>query len=339
MKSPFVILPGGKIECRVCPHLCKIAEGKSGICGVRINNGGKPELLSYGAISGLAVDPVEKKPLYHYYPGYRILSVGSWGCNMRCDFCQNYHISQEVRINREKSIPPSALASKAMATAMNIGIAYTYNEPAIWYEYVMDTAKLVKSLGMKNVMVTNGFITPDILSEYLTVTDAFNVDLKAFNDRVYRELTGAGIDPVKKALQAVRKAGKHLEITTLVIPGRNDSSGEMEEEVKWIAGELGKGTPLHLSRYFPVYRRDDPATPEKKLAELRSVASEYLDYVYIGNSASDAGQDTNCPRCGQIITERRGYEVRHINTSDGRCNSCGETIYPDFTFSSSSKYC
>jgi pyruvate formate lyase activating enzyme len=335
--SSYKILPEGKIECLICPHSCKIASGKTGICGVRKNTGNKITLLTYGLISGFALDPVEKKPLYHFYPGKKILSIGSWGCNMKCDFCQNYHISQAEPENDFDPVLPSHVITRALKADNNIGIAFTYNEPLIWFEYIKDVAEPAKAEGLNTAMVTNGFVTEETLDEYLGFIDAFNVDLKAFNNNFYRQITGAEIEPVKKALKRIIIAGKHLEITTLVIPGKNDLPSEMENEVRWIAGELGKDVPFHLSRYFPMYRRNDPVTPHEKLTELYEIASRYLDYVYVGNTMSDIGQDTHCPECKTVITKRSGYHTRHINTIDGSCKVCGKKIYSNFTFSSSSK--
>ncbi len=331
--------PGNnKIECLLCPHLCILLPGKMGICGVRKNTGGKIELLTYGVISGIALDPVEKKPLYHFYPGTRILSIGSWGCNMRCDFCQNYHISQSEPDADTDRVPPAEIVDKALSIGNNIGIAFTYNEPVIWYEYVKDVSEAAKKKGLCTAIVTNGFVEEKPLDEYLTFTDAFNVDLKAFNEDFYRKITGASLDPVKSTLRKISRSGRHLEITTLVIPGRNDLASEMEEEAKWIAGELGNDVPLHLSRYFPMFRRNDPATTNDKLLELYEIARDHLDFVYLGNTASETGGDTLCPECGSLVTKREGYNIRHISLQDGRCAVCGKVIYRNFIFSSSSKH-
>ena len=330
-------LSSGKTECLLCPHFCKLAEGRTGICGVRRNTGNNIELLTYGKVSGISYDPIEKKPLYHFYPGTKILSVGSWGCNMRCDFCQNYHISQAEPGKGRENVTPAEIVSKALNTSDNIGIAFTYNEPVIWFEFIKDVAIPAKQEGLMTVMVTNGFVSPEPLDEYLGFIDAFNVDLKAFSEEFYKLITGAELGPVKETLKKIRRAGKHLEVTTLVIPGRNDLPSEMAEEVKWIASELGDDTPLHLSRYFPMYRRKDPVTPHDKLIELFGIASKELKYVYLGNTMSGAGQDTICPECGSVVTKRAGYETRHLNTEDGSCKKCGRMIYKNFTFSSSSR--
>ena len=328
-------LGNNKLECQLCPHLCKLLPGKTGICGARKNTGEKIELLTYGVISGLALDPVEKKPIYHFFPGTNILSIGSWGCNMRCDFCQNYQISQSEAREDQTRVLPSWIVDKALSLENNIGIAFTYNEPVIWYEFVKDVGEAAKKEGLCTVMVTNGFVSEKPLDDYLTFIDAFNVDLKAFNNDFYRQITGASLEPVKTSLKKISKSGRHLEITTLIITGRNDLASEMEEEARWIADELGKETPLHLSRYFPMYKRSDPATTDGKLTELYEIARKHLDYVYLGNTTSEAGRDTICPGCGSIVTKREGYRLRHVNTIDGKCAVCGRVIYRNFTFSSS----
>lgn len=328
-----------KTECLLCPHFCKIAEGKTGICGVRKNIGGKIVLETYGVISGYSLDPVEKKPLYHFFPGYNILSVGSYGCNMRCDFCQNYHISQNIpeRMNRE--INMDRLVDSALSAERNIGLAFTYNEPVVGFEFMRDAAQAAKKEGLYTVMVSNGFVNSEPLKEITEFIDGFNIDLKAFNNRFYKELTGADIEPVRNTLKQIAGAGRHLEVTTLVIPGQNDDEGEMAEECAWIAGELGKDVPFHLSRYFPIYKRDSSPTSQHSIERLAEIASQHLNHVYIGNALTESGQNTNCPRCGIIVTERSGYKTRLLNLDDkGRCKSCGNTIYRYFSPTSSSAH-
>ncbi len=326
-----------KIECLLCPHNCKLGKDSIGICGVRKNNGKEIELLTYGVISGYALDPVEKKPLYHFYPGTNILSIGSYGCNMRCDFCQNYNISQETLDSFSRKTDPHKIVRDALSLSNNIGIAFTYNEPVIWYEFIADVAREARKEGLKTVMVTNGYVNSEPLDEIISFTDAFNVDLKAFNNQFYRKLTGANLEPVKESLKQIALSDRHLEITTLVIPGWNDDEKEMESQAEWIAVELGKEIPFHLSRYFPMYKRNDPSTSAETLRKLASVASEYLDYVYIGNTNSDTGQNTYCPGCGKIITNRSRYNIMHQNIDrEGKCTECGKKIYSNFIFSSSS---
>jgi pyruvate formate lyase activating enzyme len=212
-------------------------------------------------------------------------------------------------------------------------MAFTYNEPVISFEYVLDVATALKTNGLHTALVTNGYINPDPLDELTRVIDAFNVDLKAFNNDFYRKLTGATLEPVKNTLKKIIKAGCHLEITTLLIKGLNDNISEMEEQVKWISSELGKDVPLHLSRYFPTYRRNDPATPEKTLLKHHELASKHLNFVYTGNMKGEAGQDTKCPDCGTIVTKRSGYNIRLLNIENGHCAICGRAIYKFFTSS------
>ncbi len=332
----FYRVSEGRTECLLCPHNCKLAENKTGICGVRMNRGGKIELLTYGIISGYGLDPVEKKPLYHFHPGMNILSIGSYGCNMRCDFCQNYNISQNVPPFSSKRIEPEEILRQSIDAYKNIGVAFTYNEPIIWYEYVKDVAVKIKEAGQKTVMVTNGFVTPRALDEYLKFIDAFNVDLKAFNEKFYKELSGAKLGPVINSIEKIAKAGRHLEITTLIIPGWNDNPKEMESEAKWIASVLGRDIPLHLSRYFPMYKRKDPATPPEVLLQLYDIASQHLDFVYIGNAVYLTGQNTYCPKCGALITKREGYNIKHTGLTGNKCSVCGREIYQHFTSASTS---
>ncbi len=326
-----------RIECLLCPHNCKLNKDAIGICGVRKNNGEEIELLTYGVISGYALDPVEKKPLYHFYPGTNILSIGSYGCNMRCDFCQNYSISQKTLDSFSIKTEPEKIISDALSSPNNIGIAFTYNEPVIWFEFIADIACEARNKGMKTVMVSNGFVNKAPLKEIISFTDAFNIDLKAFNNTFYKKLTGAHLEPVKESLKQIAMSGRHLEITTLVIPGYNDDEKEMELQAEWIADELGNHVPFHLSRYFPMYKRNDPSTSPETLSKLASIASKYLSYVYVGNINSDIGQNTYCPVCGKIITKRSRYNIKHQYLDrEGSCSECGTKIYSNFISSSSS---
>lgn len=316
------------LKCLLCPHFCLIESGGRGICGVRENAGGTISLTTYGIISGFALDPVEKKPLYHFYPGRHILSAGSFGCNLKCDFCQNYHISQQFETVDGHSLSPGELVSKALKAEDNIGIAYTYNEPVIWYEYVIDCALLAASAGLKNVMVTNGFINKKPLSQLTDIIDAFNIDLKAFDDRFYRRYTGASLKPVMASVCDVAASGRHLEITTLILPGLNDTDEAMRHEARWISENAGADVPLHLSRYFPMYKRSDPPTPASTIIRLKEIASEYLNFVYTGNmSESSSGTDTVCPHCHKTVIMRSGYRTNARGLSaEGRCLNCSEMI-------------
>ena len=333
--QPLFKKSDSRIQCLLCPHLCKIADHRVGICGVRKNTGSKVELDTYGVLSGFSVDPVEKKPLYHFFPGRDILSVGSYGCNMRCDFCQNFHISQNVPKNLSLKKTPENLALDALQFGNNIGVAFTYNEPVIWFEFMRDTAILVKNEGLFTVMVSNGYVNSDPLSDIIQFIDAFNIDLKAFNNDFYKRFTGADIEPVKSCLKQIVRSGKHLEITTLIIPGLNDSEKEMSLQIEWLVGELGKDIPFHISRYFPSFKRDNPPTSSETMNSLYEIASKKLNFVYMGNSPSETGQNTVCPSCSTIVTTRRGYKTHLQNLDkDGNCSVCGNKIYRNFTFSS-----
>ena len=278
-------IENGKVHCFLCPHNCRIPENGRGRCGVRKNMGGILYSLNYGEISSIGVDPIEKKPLHRFHPGTYILSVGSVGCNLKCTFCQNSSIAQvkpeEIHTHTASG---DDIAAKALElkTQGNIGIAYTYNEPSIWYEFVYETAKKAREKGLLNVLVTNGYISEEPLTQLLPYIDAMNIDLKAFNDAFYSGLIKGGLKEVKETIRRSAESC-HVEVTTLVIPGWNDDPKEMEEEAGWLAS-LSPDIPLHLSRYFPQYQMTDrPPTPLNTLMELKKIADRHLRYVYLGN--------------------------------------------------------
>lgn len=318
----------GNLRCILCPHRCLIRPGERGLCGARENRDGMIHPVTSGIISGYALDPIEKKPLYHFFPGSSILSVGSYGCNLKCDFCQNYLISQSVAGDLSPRLDAGELVRRAATTPGNIGIAYTYNEPVIWFEYVTECAGKAKAKGLRNVMVTNGYVNSDPLDELTGVIDAFNIDLKAFSNDFYRRFTGATLQPVLESIRRVASSVSHLEITTLILPGLNDSPDDMRREASWIAENAGRSVPLHLSRYFPMYRRTTPSTPAETILRLRDIAMEYLDFVYTGNMAGDdGGSDTRCPSCHSTVIRRSGYIVHAAGlTDDGKCGKCGMQI-------------
>ena len=317
------------VRCLLCPHKCSIANGKKGACNVRSNIEGRLVADTYRIISALHLDPIEKKPLYHFYPGSNILSVGSLGCNLGCTFCQNCEISQ-VDITGcigLQDFTPEEIVSVAKDEDGNIGIAFTYNEPIIFYEYMLETARLAKANGLKTIMVSNGYINKDPLVELLPFIDAFNIDLKAFRDDFYRKQTGAKLGPVLNSLKTISEAGKHLEITNLIIPTLNDNRYVFKEMINWIRDELGQFTVLHLSRYFPHHKLHIESTPVDTLFEFYTLAKNQLPYVYLGNVASHNGCQTHCVICDEILINRKGYQLsREGITDDGCCIKCGNLI-------------
>ncbi|MCX7922478.1 MAG: AmmeMemoRadiSam system radical SAM enzyme [Clostridia bacterium] len=271
-----------KVHCYLCPHNCVIKPDGLGACRARKNIDGELYSLNYGKITSNAIDPIEKKPLYRFHPGTNILSVGTFGCNLKCSFCQNWGIAHEKPESYD--ITPSELAEKAkeLVEEGNIGIAYTYNEPSIWYEFVYDTSRQLKERGLSNVLVTNGFISKEPLEDLLPYIDAMNIDVKAYTASFYHEICKGTLSNVKDTVElAARKC--HVEVTTLVIPELNDAVEEIEEMARWLAG-ISPDIPLHLSRFFPNYRmQDKPVTPKETLIRAKEKAQEYLKYVYLGN--------------------------------------------------------
>jgi pyruvate formate lyase activating enzyme len=313
--------PEGGVACLLCPHHCKIPEGGHGICGVRFSRGGSMELPYYGKVTALAVDPIEKKPLYHYHPGARILSVGFLGCSMRCKFCQNYHISQGTGADT-RQLGPAELV-EAARRERSFGIAYTYSEPLVHFEYVMDTAKLAREAGLKNVLVSNGYLDAGPAEEILALVDAANIDLKAFDPDFYRTETGGDLEEVKRFLTQTA-AHTHLEVTTLVIPGKNDDPAQVEGIAKFVAS-LGPSVPLHLSAYHPMYRYELPPTPPAAVRRLAEVARQHVRYVYTGNIGPEE-TSTDCSRCGHVLVRRVGFSVKVTGIEDGVCAKCGAEV-------------
>lgn len=319
---------GGAVDCRLCPHHCHIGEGRLGICRVRKNEGGTLYSANYGHLTSLAIDSTEKKPLYHFYPGSFLLSVGTVGCNLRCGFCQNWTISQTSTIPGEELTPSGLVAIYEQKRALDrrlAGIAYTYNEPFMWYEYVQDAAKAAQEKGAMNVLVTNGFVEQEPLKEILPLIDAMNVDVKGFKDEYYRKVCRGRLEPVLCTVETSKKAGCHIEVTTLLVPGLNDSAQEIEELCGWLAS-VGRDIPLHFSRYFPNYEFDLPPTPEHTLIEAREIARKYLDYVYLGNIWTASGSDTICPSCKRKVLERSAMELKESHLNGRNCRFCGREI-------------
>lgn len=315
-----------RVFCHLCPQNCKINPGQIGICRARQNIDGVLYTLNYGKITSWGVDPIEKKPLYHYYPGMNILSVGTFGCNFRCGFCQNWEIAHgDSPSTRE--VTPETLVESALEAQKNsgsIGIAYTYSEPLIWYEFVYDTAKIARHKGLKNVLVTNGFVQKEPLLELLPFVDAMNIDVKAFTDDFYRKTCSGRLKPVLKTVELAQKSC-HVEVTTLVVPGMNDSDKEVNALVDWITS-LDPGIPLHFSRYFPRYQFDKPATPLETLSRVLEIARGKLKYVYIGNAWEMDENDTFCPECSSLLIERAGYGINIKGLGGNKCRICGSEV-------------
>lgn len=309
------------VHCLLCPQACSIAEGKRGICWGRCNLGGELYSEFYAQTTSLANDPIEKKPLYHFYPGRDIISIGANGCNLRCRFCQNWSISQD-RASTQCLSPQAAV--EVAQRHQSLGIAYTYSEPLIWYEYVLDTARLARAAGLKNVLVTNGFINEKPLRRLLPYIDAMNIDLKSIRDEFYRRYCSGRLEPVLKTIQ-IAQAACHIELTNLIIPGLNDSQEDLMGLIDWVAA-LNPGIPLHFSRYFPCYKLEAPPTPLATLDQARRQAQAKLKYVYLGNVADEESNCTFCPHCGQRLIRRRGYRILEQLVRNQQCPACQTPI-------------
>ncbi len=313
-----------KVKCELCPHECVISPGRRGVCQVRENREGHLYSLNYGHVASIGLDPVEKKPLFHFYPGHLVLSLGSYGCNFECAFCQNWHISQtrpSYQTLTPRQVVDTGLFQKERHPSV-VGMAYTYNEPTVWYEFVKECSELAKDEGFVNVLVTNGFISPEAFKGLLPFIDAMNIDVKAWNEDFYRRIAKGRLAPVLNTVEQAFDAGKWIEITYLVVPGENDEDEDVDQLAAWL-GSMDSGIPLHLSRYFPAYKYDKPPTPIASLERLREVARERLDYVYVGNAWKKGYADTLCPRCGELLFERGALELEKVNLSQGACPRCG----------------
>ena len=314
----------GKVRCVLCPRQCVIPDGRKGFCLVRKNEGGRLVSTVYGEITSGGYDPIEKKPLYHFYPGSVVFSIGTNGCNLDCRSCQNWQIAR--RETRREFFPPR-MAVKYAGKYDSIGIAYTYNDPIIWFEYVKDTASLIKEAGLINVMVTNGNINLQALRELLPFIDAFNVDLKGMTKKYYAEFSLLNNPNVWQVCEEIKKAGKHLELTKLVVPKYDDFTPEyFEKFAVWVAKNLGKDTPFHLSRFFPSYKlRSFMPTDVEVLNMAYKVCKDYLYYVYVGNVSDTERESTFCPYCGTLLVERLGYNI-DIKFKKNRCPECDRKI-------------
>ena len=322
--------PGGKTKCSLCRFRCLIGPGQRGICGVRENRDGILYTLVYGRSVAENVDPIEKKPLFHYLPGSLSYSVATVGCNFRCLHCQNYQISQWTEKNQPipgQELPPALLVQQAKSSGCR-SIAYTYTEPTVFYEYAYDTAVLAHEQGLGNVFVTNGYTSPEALEHIAPYLDAANVDLKGFSEKFYREIAGATLQGVLDTLRLYRKLGVWTEVTTLVIPGHNDDEADLKGIARFIVQELGSETPWHVTAFYPTYRLlDAPPTPVGTLRRARQIGLEAgLQYVYEGNVPGEGGENTFCPACGKTVIERQGFRIGRLHLHDGACGFCGTTL-------------
>ena len=318
------------VRCNLCAHHCQIAPGKTGICKVRKNIDGTLFTLVYGRAIAKHIDPIEKKPLYHFYPGSKTLSIGTLGCNFHCSFCQNCGISQiknEQNIAQGLFTTPEEIVEEAQKCGCK-SIAYTYNEPTIFFEYAFDTAGIALQRGIKNVFVSNGYMSQEMIDKITPRLDAINIDLKTFNDITYQQLTGGRLQPVLESLRKIAATKIRLEVTTLIIPGINDSPQELFEIANFIANELGKNVPWHITRFFPAFKLTQlPPTPLNSLFIAKETGLKAgLNHIYIGNISAEKEQNTTCPNCDTTLIERKGYHFISNRIENGLCPKCKSPI-------------
>ena len=311
----------GTVKCLLCPNFCVISDGKRGVCRIRSNRSGILYADAYGEVVSLTIDPIEKKPLYHFCPGKPILSTGPNGCNFRCGFCQNSDISQEKVFTR--SVSPEDLAALALKDG-SIGVAYTYTEPFIWFEYIRDAGGIIHEKGMVNVLVTNGYVNEEPLLELLPFVDAMNVDIKSMRPEFYTQECGGKLENVLKTVETAVKFC-HIEVTNLIIPGYNDTDEDIKKLVDWIYS-VNPSIPLHFSRYFPRYKFTAPETPVSTLERAFEIARSKLPYVYVGNVLMKGTADTFCAKCGNMLVQRQYYSVSRKGIQNGMCSSCGAPV-------------
>ena len=319
---------GKLVKCQLCPNRCIISEGNRGNCGVRENRGGKLYTLVYGNPCAVHADPIEKKPFFHFLPGTFAFSIATAGCNLHCLYCQNWSFSQALPEETEnQDLPPEKVVAEAERYHC-ASIAYTYTEPTIFYEYMSETAKLAKDLGIRNTVVSAGYINPSPLRELCQVVDAIKIDFKAFSESFYEEVCGATLAPVLETLKIIREEGVHLEIVNLVVPTLNDDEGDLRGLVRWIVDNLGPDVPTHFTRFFPQYKLTElPPTPVETLERARAIAlEEGINYAYLGNVSGHPEENTYCSRCGKVIIGRTGFAVMEDHILDGKCKYCGNPI-------------
>lgn len=320
--------PDNSIHCQVCPHSCRIAGGKSGVCGVRVNKNGELVTVVGDVVTAAHLDPVEKKPLYHFLPGTKTFSIGSAGCNFRCKFCQN---SEIARVTPRSMVTGRRLTPETIVHVAEENkapsIAFTYNEPTVFFEQVYVTSGLARANGLKTILVSNGYMSPATLQSLAKRIDAANIDLKGFTEEFYHKYCGGSLAPVLENLKIIKKMGWHLEVTTLLIPKVNDSPEEIRGIAEFVKNELGISTPWHISAFHGACEMlNHPATPLSKLEEAWHIGVDLgLEYVYIGNARTPMGENTICPCCGALLIERRGFQSRKLFRG-GACPDCGEEI-------------
>lgn len=320
-------LEGKKVRCTACAHYCVVRPGLAGICGVRENRDGKLVSLVYGKAVAAEVDPIEKKPFYHFHPGSRAYSIATAGCNLHCRFCQNWTISQmhKVEFVPGFALPPAEVVSRALAERCRV-VAYTYTEPIVFVEYALETAALARKEGLANVFVSNGYYSPEALEEMAPLIDAVNIDLKSFRDPYYRKICGATLAPVLDSIERTFRKAIWVEVTTLVVPGLNDSAEELRDVARFLV-RLSPDIPWHVSRFFPAYQLVDRGpTPESTLRKARDIGREEgLRHVYVGNVPGER-EDTVCARCGEILLERAYLRLTANHLQAGACPRCGEAL-------------
>ncbi|MBN2573732.1 MAG: AmmeMemoRadiSam system radical SAM enzyme [Deltaproteobacteria bacterium] len=324
----------GRVLCELCPRKCRLAEGQRGVCFVRLARDGRMVFTSYGRSTGFCMDPIEKKPLYHFLPGTAVLSFGTAGCNLTCKFCQNWETSRARDVERASDRASAEAIAKAAARHGCASVAMTYNDPVVFFEYAVDTADACHALGIRTVAVTAGYMNPAPREEFYRHFDAANVDLKAFSERFYRELCGGDLATVLDTLVYLRaKTNVWLEVTTLLIPGENDGDGELGEMTRWLVQNLGADVPIHFSAFHPDFRLlDRPPTPLGTLRRARDIArANGLRHVYTGNVRDDEGAATYCHGCGRKVIGRSGYQITSWALTDGgACRACGAVCAGQF---------
>jgi len=320
-------LEDGRIQCDLCPRFCKLHAGQRGLCFVRENLGDEIVLTTYGRSSGYCIDPIEKKPLNHFLPGTPVLSFGTAGCNLACKFCQNWDISKSREIHTLTDAASPELIARAAQQLDCRSVAYTYNDPVIFHEYAVDVAQACHEKGIKSVAVTAGYVCPEPRVEFYRHMDAANVDLKAFTEDFYHKITGSHLAPVLETLEYIKhETDVWLELTTLLIPGKNDSEKELNEMTAWVVDKLGPDVPMHFSAFHPDWKMQDvPSTPKETLVRAREIAiNNGVRYAYTGNVHNAAGDSTWCHQCGELLIGRDWYVLSDWNlTADGKCTACG----------------